>query len=171
VNDVPAEITVAGGTLNMAAAVHPSTASQDVTWSIVTGTGDATISAEGLVTAVADGTVWAKAVSNVAPAYADSMEITISNQSSGVSEFEKKIGFTAYPNPANDVLNVHVTAAHPAMTIHIIDLTGKVLITKKVTANSLNKPYAFNLKGLAAGTYILEMSGDGIKINKKFTKI
>lgn len=171
VNEVPAEITAPGGTLNMAAAVHPATVSQDVTWSIVAGTGDATISTDGIVTAVADGTVWAKAISTVAPAYSDSMEITISNQSSGVSEIEKKMGFTAYPNPAGDILNVRITASHPALMMRIIDLTGKILITKKVIANSLSTPYTINLKGLAAGAYILEMNGDGVNINKKFTRM
>lgn len=77
---VPAVIDVDGGDLEMTANVIPASASQDVTWSIVPGTGTATISATGLVTATSNGTVWAKAVSNVDATKMDSLQISISNQ-------------------------------------------------------------------------------------------
>ena len=59
-----ATITVDNGTLQLSANVTPSNATnKTVTWSISNGTGQASISASGLVTAVANGTVTAKAIS------------------------------------------------------------------------------------------------------------
>ena len=64
----------------MVATVFPLTASQSVTWSIVPGTGGATISSGGLVTATANGTVYAKAVAVQDVTVKDSLLITITNQ-------------------------------------------------------------------------------------------
>jgi hypothetical protein len=77
---VVATIATNAGTLQMTAAVYPATISQDVTWSIIPGTGTATINTSGLVTAQGNGTVWAKAISMQTPTKSDSMLITISNQ-------------------------------------------------------------------------------------------
>jgi len=77
---VPAIINTGGGTLQMVATVYPATANQSVTWSIVPGTGAASISAGGLVTAQTNGTVYAKAVAVQDATMKDSLLITISNQ-------------------------------------------------------------------------------------------
>jgi hypothetical protein len=77
---VPAEITTAGGTLQMVATVFPATSSQAVTWSIVPGTGMASINATGLVTAVSNGTAYAKAAAVQDPSVVDSLLINISGQ-------------------------------------------------------------------------------------------
>jgi hypothetical protein len=58
-------ISVNGGTLQMSATVLPIDADDlTVTWSVTNGTGSATISATGLLTALTDGTVTVKATSN-----------------------------------------------------------------------------------------------------------
>lgn len=77
---VPAEINTIGGTLQLQAIVYPSTAGQNVEWSIIPGTGNATIDASGLVTAAANGTVWAKAISQQDTYIQDSLLITITGQ-------------------------------------------------------------------------------------------
>ena len=76
----PPEITTNHGTLQMTATIYPTLSSQAVTWSIVPGTGQATISTTGLVTAVGNGTVWAKAAAVQDPTVKDSLMITISGQ-------------------------------------------------------------------------------------------
>ncbi|MEI7662297.1 MAG: T9SS type A sorting domain-containing protein [Bacteroidota bacterium] len=81
---VPATITLPGGTLQMVATVFPATANQNVTWSIVPGTGTASISATGLVTAGTNGTVYAKATAVQDITVKDSLLVTISNQASFV---------------------------------------------------------------------------------------
>ena len=51
-----------------------------MTWSVVNGTGQATINTTGLVTAVANGTVTARATANDGSGVVGSLVITISSQ-------------------------------------------------------------------------------------------
>ncbi|MCK9218502.1 MAG: T9SS type A sorting domain-containing protein [Bacteroidales bacterium] len=81
--NVPATITTGGGTLQMVDTIFPLTAIQNATWSIVQGTGMASISSTGLVTAITNGTVWAKAVAVQDVTVKDSLLITISGQAPG----------------------------------------------------------------------------------------
>ncbi len=78
--NVPATISTPAGTLQAIDTIWPSNANQNVTWSIVSGTGVATINAAGLVTAVVNGTVWAKAVAVQDNTVKDSLQITITGQ-------------------------------------------------------------------------------------------
>lgn len=77
---VPASISIPAGTLQVEATIFPSYANQAVTWSISPGTGDATINPSGLVTALVNGTVYAKAVAVQDITVSDSILINISNQ-------------------------------------------------------------------------------------------
>lgn len=77
---VPAVISANGGTLQMVATVFPSTASQSVVWSIVPGTGMATITATGLVTGISNGTAYAKAKAVQDTTVTDSLLITMTGQ-------------------------------------------------------------------------------------------
>ncbi|MDO9628586.1 MAG: ice-binding family protein, partial [Acholeplasmataceae bacterium] len=74
-------IDVNGGTLQMSALVLPENAAdKSVIWSVQNGTGVATIDANGLLTAVSNGTVIAKAISVSNTLIFGTKEITISNQ-------------------------------------------------------------------------------------------
>jgi uncharacterized protein YjdB len=74
-------ITRDGGTLQLSAAVLPSNAtSKTVTWSVANGTGQATISSSGVVTAVSDGTVTAKATTGDGSGVYGTLTITITGQ-------------------------------------------------------------------------------------------
>lgn len=75
--NVPAEITTQGGTLQLEAVVNPSGASQEVTWSIVAGSGFATIDGNGVVTATASGIVTVQAASVADPTKVDIIDIVI----------------------------------------------------------------------------------------------
>ncbi|WP_146185847.1 Ig-like domain-containing protein [Flavobacterium album] len=75
--NVPAEITTAGGTLQLEATVNPSDASQDVTWSVVAGSAFASVNASGVVTAIADGIVTIQATSVADPTKTDILDILI----------------------------------------------------------------------------------------------
>ena len=74
-------ITTDNGTLQLSAAVFPVNATnKTVTWSMTNGTGQATISTTGLVTAIANGTVTARATANDGSGVSGTLVITISNQ-------------------------------------------------------------------------------------------
>ena len=74
-------ITTDNGTLQLSASVSPSNATnKTIIWSLVNGTGQASIGASGLVTAIASGTVTAKATANDGSGIYATKVITISNQ-------------------------------------------------------------------------------------------
>ena len=74
-------IVTDNGTLQLTAAITPSNATfKTVTWSISNGTGQGSISATGLVTAIANGTVTAKATANDNSGVNGTLVISISNQ-------------------------------------------------------------------------------------------
>lgn len=74
-------IAVTKGTLQLSAQVLPANATnKSVTWSIINGTGQATISSTGLVTAVSGGTVTARATANDGSGVYGSLALTILNQ-------------------------------------------------------------------------------------------
>jgi uncharacterized protein YjdB len=74
-------ITSDGGTLQLATLVWPTNATDTtVTWSVVNGTGQATISSTGLVTAVSDGIVMATATANDGSGPEGALEITVAEQ-------------------------------------------------------------------------------------------
>ena len=85
-------ITQNRGTLALTATITPSNATNKaVTWSISNGTGQATISTAGVVTAVASGTVTARATANDGSGVYGQLVITISGQNIPVT----KINVTA----------------------------------------------------------------------------
>lgn len=72
-------ITVDNGTLQLNTSVSPSDATnKTVMWSIAIGTGQASINSSGLVTAIANGTVTAKAIANDGSGVYGTLVITIS---------------------------------------------------------------------------------------------
>jgi hypothetical protein len=79
-NNAPATITTNAGTLQLNAAVLPATASQEVTWSITEGTDLATITQDGLITALTNGTIIVQAASTTDAAITSTIEIIISGQ-------------------------------------------------------------------------------------------
>ncbi|WP_417368891.1 Ig-like domain-containing protein [Flavobacterium beibuense] len=60
-NDAAPEITVQNGTLQLVAAVSPTNMQQDVIWSVISGEEFAQVDENGLVTALANGTVTVRA--------------------------------------------------------------------------------------------------------------
>lgn len=75
------EITSSGGTLQMTAIVSPTDAADtSVSWSVKNEDGLASISKEGLLKAIKNGTVWVKVTANDSSGVSDSLQITISGQ-------------------------------------------------------------------------------------------
>lgn len=166
---LPAAISTNAGTLQMTSTVLPANATQTVTWSIVPGTGMATISGSGLVTAQTNGTVWAKAVSTVEPAIFDSLQILISNQGTGLNDLFASGAVTVYPNPVSNEIHIDFQSwnAEP-FNVSIVNLLGQELYQAKID----NKKTVHNIANLASGIYILNVNDtkgnrSGIKIHKQ----
>lgn len=72
-----AAITEAGGTLQLVANVTPAEANQEIIWSIASGEEFASVDQNGLVTAIANGTVEVQATSVYDPTKSDTIEVTV----------------------------------------------------------------------------------------------
>lgn len=166
-NNVPPAIGSTNSMLQMVAIITPPNATyQDVTWSIVPVTGQATISATGLVTPVDDGTVWAKAVSVAYPNLKDSMLITISGQ--WTTNF--LTGIQIYPIPTSDELHLKLFKNHRKTNMRIVDMSGRVVYWEVLAPNALRTEKVISLKHLPAGLYILRFSGGVIYTSFKIEK-
>jgi hypothetical protein len=155
IGSVAATITVNGGTLPLQAIISPANATNPaVTWSIVPGTGTASISGSGVVTAISNGTVWGKAVSVSNPALKDSILITITNQGAGGNG-----RMLVYPVPNRGTLFLKSGEDHPAFTLDIIDGAGRKVYQKAIAANALRSAISLNLSFLPGGFYTMQFTG------------
>lgn len=168
--NAPATITTNAGSLQLTATLYPTTLSQDVSWSIIPGTGTATINTAGLVSAQTNGTVWAKAVSVADNTKTDSLEITISNQGSSINEQAKLLGVQLYPNPVTDALFIAINKAHPQIELLIVDISGKEVYRKQFMPNALNEATNLPIKHLSSGAYFVQLKGSGVDVAMKFMK-
>ena len=167
--NVPATITTSGGTLALQPTVYPVISNQSVTWSITPVTGAANISGSGIVMAVANGTVWAKAVSTVDVTKSDSILITISGQGMSIDE-SNTFDLNLYPNPTSDVVMLTSGKAHGALRLQVVDITGKVLLSRTIQSNELNGSITVDMANFASGTYIIKLQGEKVNVNKRIVR-
>jgi hypothetical protein len=137
-------ITNKGGTLQMIATILPENATEKkVTWSVTNGTGNASISTDGLLAAIADGTVTVKATSTDGANIVGTMGITISNQTT----IRERKGWWKFDD-ASDMVKAEIGVP--------LVLTG--------TQTSIDGPVAGNLATLVPLGSYLDMS-HGIPAN------
>ncbi|MBL0912858.1 MAG: Ig-like domain-containing protein [Bacteroidia bacterium] len=154
-NNVPATISVQGGTLQLIAEVQPLAADQAVSWTVVPQTGAATISATGLLTAQSDGTVWARATSVQDPSKADSILVTISNQQGTTGlEDNSTAALSVFPNPADAWVQLRVNGDGLIRGAELISAGGS---TVRSVANIQATSYMLDLSALPAGVYVLKV--------------
>lgn len=155
-------ITTNGGTLQMQAIVTPSNAADTtVTWSLNPPTPLATISASGLLTAGANGSVWVIATANDGAGATDSIEITITNQAFSIVE-DLANQFTIYPNPTAGLLEI--TTDLKIEHITIADLAGNVVF------ESAQSEKFIDLSGYATGVYMLTVESEEGILQQKIIK-
>jgi len=170
VGGVPAVINTNAGTLPLLATITPSTISQAVTWSIVPVTGAATISNAGVVTAQGNGVVWAKAISTVDPSFKDSLQITITNQGTAVTNAFLEQGYELYPNPTAGFATLKSLNNHPQVQLIIFDLYGRTILSETIKENGLKQGHSVDLSSFAPGIYSINLKGQGIAVSNKLIK-
>ncbi len=80
----------------------------------------------------------------------------------GLNEQATVQDFSVYPNPVEDELTVRFSVdAAQSFRVLVSDLTGKVLRSHTVQANSGSNMIFLDTQSLAAGMYILRMEGGG----------
>jgi chitinase len=73
-------------------------------------------------------------------------------------------GFTLYPNPVKQQLNIVSGETLSGGIIRIYDINGKQVVTARAAANQIN------VSSLMPGVYTLEYSKDGKRITRQFIK-
>ena len=169
-------ITTDNGTLQLTAAVTPADATnKTVTWSVVNGTGQATINSTGLVTAIADGTVTARATANDGSGVVGSLVITISGQVipvTGISVTGASGSITITTDNGTLQLTATVTpsyATNKTVTWSMVNGTGQAMInsTGLVTAianGTVTARATANDGSGVVGSLIITISGQVIPV-------
>ena len=86
----------------------------------------------------------------------------------GIDENNSATTINVFPNPANEVLNIHISSKSLENTLlNIVDISGKTVQT--VTLNGSNQ-ISVSLEGINAGVYFIEMVNANGKLVKKFIK-
>lgn len=155
-------ISQKSGTLQMIAEVTPANAAnKSVTWSITSGTGLATLSTSGLLTAIADGTVTVRATANDGSGVFGETQITITNQIVTSVEATIDLLFGIYPNP----MTTEVVIKHSGNVKHVsfFDMKGKAV---KAIVNEQSF-MVIPVNDLPSGLYIMELTDQK---NKRYNK-
>ena len=158
-NDAQPVITTSGGTLQLIATVAPANSEQDATWSIVSGSEFVSVNADGLVTAISNGTAIIKAVSTENADINDTIEIVVSGIL-GSDEFNRE-NAVIYPNPSQSLLTIQ--SQFEIRQIAIYSIEGR-----KVLEGNGN---TINIVELPQSNYILiAQFENGKTITKKIVK-
>ncbi|MEI8201020.1 MAG: Ig-like domain-containing protein [Eubacteriales bacterium] len=175
-----ADTVVNGSTLLMSAAISPSNATNKaITWSIINGTGSATIDESGLLTATVIGTVTVKARAKDGSSIQGMKEITITSAdiiaptaTAAQDASAKTITYTfSEPMQLIDQATGAVTPVTPALLgIYAIDpATGNyanvkvgTIVTATLADNVLTVTYSGSLVNQADTSYVVDAWGYNI---------
>ena len=152
---VPPVITTNGGTLQMVATVFPATANQSVTWSIIPGTGMASISPAGLVTAITNGTAYAMAAAVQDSTMKDSLLITMSGQTAQAPAVITlpATGMTSSAATLNGTVNANNISTTVSFEWGLTTNYGNIISATPPTVTGSNAtPVLSNLNGLNSNT-------------------
>lgn len=138
-----------GETLQMSAAVLPADADyKDVIWSVMPGTGDASITEEGLLTGDTTGTVMVIAMASDDSKIKGTYDVAV-GYGVGVPQLRTQ-SLNLYPNPAVDELNVVLSVENN--TVAIYSSVGQKMDEVLVTG----KEYRFDISNYAPGIYFVK---------------
>ncbi len=97
----------------------------------------------------------------------DTLEYTVT-LTLGLADLESGSGFIVYPNPVGDVINLSASGYEGAVSLRILDLSGRVHASwAKVTVPA---ELAIGDLQLAAGLYMLEIEKNGMRAAVRFEK-
>lgn len=144
-SDLPALISALNGTLQLIATVTPNNATnQNVTWALTSGNELAIISQEGMLTALADGTVTVTATSEDGD-YSDSIEVIISGQTEVVEVTAMTV---AVAGGAEPVINTEGDNLQLVATVTPQDATDMTIVW---SVQSGNEVITIDENGLVTG--------------------
>jgi len=99
----------------------------------------------------------------------DQLKLTI-DEVVGIQEIQHELNITVVPNPTDGIFTFNISQIEEKenIKISVSDISGKTLFTQQLTEiQSGHYQNSFNLTYLPKGIYILSVSGDDYRINKK----
>lgn len=106
-----------------------------------------------------------EAVMGPGKALIDAVSFMVTESSSGLDEVLTSSGFSYFPNPANNVLNIN--AEVEIDQIDIYDMVGKLIMKQTIGSNNAQ----LNISKLVPGSYIIKAFNDNGELGRhKFTK-
>jgi len=171
-------ISTDDGTLQLNAMVNPTNASNGaVFWSIAGGTGQASVSSSGLVTAIADGNVTAVATAADGSAISGILEITISNQVIPVSGITiKSEGGSNIISSENKSLQLiteisPVIATNKSVSWSVLNITGQASINDSGLLTGIGDGLVTVMASAADGSGVTSSIDIRIRVNSPLTVI
>lgn len=87
----------------------------------------------------------------------------------GINQMSKELNVDVFPNPFDAQLQINGSELTDAVSIQVIDITGKVMMSEVIVA--VNNSVTLNTASIQQGTYFVRIvSGNGLKITKKVVK-
>lgn len=147
-NEVAATINSANGTLQLVATVNPVGANQLVIWSIADGADFASISASGVVTAMANGVTTIRATAVTDASKFDDIEVVVNIPNSVDGYCEVGVEYNVEPITSVSIANLlHVTSA-------VVDGTPAYEDFTSIVANlEQGKNYTLKVQGNTNGNF------------------
>jgi hypothetical protein len=148
-------ITTYRGTLQIWASILPANATDTtLSWEVISGTGQASISQTGLLEAHQNGTVTVIATANDGSGVSDSLLVTLSGQTTGL-DGPVDPGLMIRTDQQNQLLQVRwKDTTGDRSTIRIYTLMGRLVFRKQVRTGQLT----VDLSAFDAGYYILHIT-------------
>jgi hypothetical protein len=145
------------GTLQLIAEILPGYASdKTIAWSLINGTGQATINSEGVVTAISNGIVTARATARDGSGTYGELVINISNQAIPESEL-------IIPIVTVNEIKLYLDDNYISWKAQLFNLQGSLVYSVPVDSDII----VFNSSSLSPGLYLIVLSnGDRIRIGK-----
>lgn len=88
----------------------------------------------------------------------------------GIDDLNNELNVEVYPNPFNSKLQINSTELSETVSVQLIDLTGKVMLSEVIT--TVNNSITLNTASIQVGTYFVQIVNEnGLKITKQVVKL
>lgn len=85
-------------------------------------------------------------------------DLILNNFTAGLTAQKAPESLKAFPNPANDMLEYSFNGTGAAVTIELVDLSGKIVLNKTAEASSKEVTGALTVSGIQSGNYLLRIT-------------
>ncbi len=158
-------INVPDGTLQLSVQVLPENATeQGITWTIADGLDVASVNADGLVTALADGTVTVRGTANDGSGVFGEITVVVSNQESSSSDG----GYSPIGNIIvnSSELRILLNDDYNSWRASLYNFNGRLVSNKYVDGDILT----FDISALSPGIYLIVLGKNDLILTARFYK-